>query len=70
MATFCDMAYTWDANKKKTSESISGVVKGIADVKGILVVTCITDASCGHACRRKEVHPGLPWVEVSPTQRD
>jgi hypothetical protein len=26
MATFCCMAYTWDANKKKTSESITGVM--------------------------------------------
>ena len=28
MATFCDMAYTWDANKNKTSESITGVMSG------------------------------------------
>ena len=28
MATFCDMAYTWDANKNKTSESIMGVMSG------------------------------------------
>ena len=28
MATFCDMTYTWDANKNKTSESITGVMSG------------------------------------------
>ena len=28
MASFCDMAYTWDANKNKTSESITGVMSG------------------------------------------
>jgi hypothetical protein len=28
MATFCDMAYTWDANKNKTSESITGGMSG------------------------------------------
>ena len=28
MATFCNMAYTWDANKNKTSESITGVMSG------------------------------------------
>jgi hypothetical protein len=28
MATFCDMAYTWDANKNKTSESNTGIVSG------------------------------------------
>jgi hypothetical protein len=28
MAPFCDMAYTWDANKNKTSESITGVMSG------------------------------------------
>ena len=28
MATFCDMAYTWDANENKTSESITGVMSG------------------------------------------
>jgi hypothetical protein len=28
MATFCDMAYTWDANKNKTSESITGGMIG------------------------------------------
>jgi YD repeat-containing protein len=28
MATFCSMAYTWDANNNKTSESISGVMSG------------------------------------------
>jgi hypothetical protein len=26
MATFCDMAYTWDANKNKTSETITCVM--------------------------------------------
>jgi hypothetical protein len=30
MATFCDMAYTWDANKKKTSESITGGMSSYA----------------------------------------
>ncbi len=28
MATFCDMAYTRDANKHKISESITGVMSG------------------------------------------
>ena len=28
MATFCDMASTWDANNKKTSESITGGMSG------------------------------------------
>ena len=28
MATFCNMACTWDANKNKTSESITGVMSG------------------------------------------
>jgi RHS repeat-associated protein len=28
MATFCNMAYTWDANKNKTSESITGGMSG------------------------------------------
>ena len=28
MATFCSMAYTWDANNNKTSESITGVISG------------------------------------------
>ena len=28
MATFCDMAYTRDANKNKISESITGVMSG------------------------------------------
>jgi len=28
MATFCNMTYTWDANKNKTSESITGVMSG------------------------------------------
>jgi hypothetical protein len=28
MAPFCDMAYTGDANKNKTSESITGVMSG------------------------------------------
>ena len=28
MATFCNMAYTWDANKNTTSESITGVMSG------------------------------------------
>jgi hypothetical protein len=28
MATFCNMAFTWDANKNKTSESITGVMSG------------------------------------------
>jgi len=30
MATFCSVAYTWDANKNKTSESITGVMSGYA----------------------------------------
>jgi len=28
MATFCCMAYTWDATKKKTSDSITGGMSG------------------------------------------
>jgi RHS repeat-associated protein len=28
MATFCGMAYTWDTNKNKTSETITGVMSG------------------------------------------
>ena len=28
MATFCSVAYTWDANNIKTSESITGVMSG------------------------------------------
>jgi hypothetical protein len=28
MATFCDMAYTWDANKNKTFGSITGGMSG------------------------------------------
>jgi YD repeat-containing protein len=30
MATFCDMASTWDANNKKTSESITGGMSSYA----------------------------------------
>ena len=34
MASFCDMAYTWDAHKNKTSESITGVMNGYGFTSG------------------------------------
>ena len=34
MATFCGMAYTWDANKNKTSETITGVMNGYEFTSG------------------------------------
>ncbi|MCY3006635.1 MAG: hypothetical protein NTV29_11775 [Planctomycetota bacterium] len=34
MATFCNAAYTWDANKNKTSESITGVMSGYGFTSG------------------------------------
>jgi hypothetical protein len=34
MATFCDMAYTWDANKYKNSETITGVMSGYGFTSG------------------------------------